>query len=109
MMSVNLVNCLVVMIWVDLHRREQNILDISTKPSIQRIGNQSDHPNPITFHNYFDENGFDHHFNSTLPGFHYEFKVFFTDLNIFYQIRLAGLTKVCACATWLERFKVQLL
>ena len=32
-------------------------------------------------------------FNSTPPGFHYEFKgVFFTDLNIFYQTRLEGLT-----------------
>ena len=33
----------------------------STKPSIHRIGNQSDHLfliTPITFHNYFDENVF---------------------------------------------------
>ena len=87
MMSVNLVNCLVVIIWVNLHQREQSI-DISIKPNrYSKDWNQSDHlflTNPITFHNYFDENGF----NSTLPGFHYEFKVVFFSLTSIFFTKL---------------------
>ena len=61
------------------------------KYSIQRIGNQNDHlflTNPITFHINFDEKWIS---TAHLQVFTMKSRFFSTDLNIFYQVRLAGL------------------
>ena len=60
------------------------------KYSIQRIGNQSDHLFPITFHIIS---------TAHLQVFTMKSRFFFTDLNIFYQVRLAGLESVTLLTT----------
>ena len=63
------------------------------KYSIQRIGNQSDHlflTNP-TFHINFGEKWIS---TAHLQVFTMKSRGFFTDLNIFYQVRLAGLVLI---------------
>ena len=67
-----LVNCLVVMIWVNLHQREQSILDISTKGLGIKVAIYSSQTPLLSTMISMKMD-----FNSTPPGFHYEIKVFF--------------------------------
>ena len=69
-MFVNLVNCLVVMFWVNVHQREQIILGISTV--FKGLGIKvTIYSSQTPLHLMKMD------FNSTPPGFHYEIKVFF--------------------------------